>query len=185
MKHDSKGIILGILVLGTVLGFPGSSRPPVLTAHADISGEPGSNVSGEALFVQGGSGILPTVLVVVEVRGLQPGSVHGLHIHEVGTCEPDFKAAGGHFDPGPYGLSDPDANHPFHMGDLPNLVAGETGVAVLEHRTSRITLSPGPLSLFDEDGSALIVHKDRDEGTTGVSGGAGGGRLACGVIERE
>ena len=32
-----------------------------------------------------------------------------------------FTSAGGHFDPGPAGNTDPDANHPYHMGDLPNL----------------------------------------------------------------
>lgn len=165
----------------------GSARAlgPSYMAHATIEGSPGSGVSGEARFAQTGTGILPTVLIIVEVRGLQPGTVHGCHIHEVGTCEPDFKAAGGHFDPGPFGMSNPDANHPFHMGDLPNLVADANGVAVLEHRTSRITLSPGPLSLFDEDGSAIILHVDPDMGSTGASGGAGGGRLACGVIERD
>jgi Cu-Zn family superoxide dismutase len=82
-------------------------------------------------------------------------------------------------------MPNPDANHPFHMGDIPNLRANENGVAILEHRTSRITLSPGPLSIFDEDGSAIIVHVDPDLGTTGVAGGAGGARLACGVIEMD
>ena len=46
-----------------------------------------------------------------------------------------------------------------------------------------MSLSPGPLSLFDQDGSAIIVHVDEDQGTTGVKGGAGGGRLGCGVIQ--
>ncbi|MFQ5918013.1 MAG: superoxide dismutase family protein [Candidatus Binatia bacterium] len=178
MKSIMKLVIF--CLLGSVAG-----ESPLYTAHATIQGAAESGVSGEAVFIQTRTGILPTVLVMVEVEGLQPGSVHGCHIHETGTCEPDFKAAGGHLDPGPYGMSNPDANHPFHMGDLPNLVADESGVAVLEHRTSRITLSPGPLSLFDGNGSALIVHVDPDGGTTGMKGGAGGGRLACGVIEPE
>ncbi|MEE9167802.1 MAG: superoxide dismutase family protein [Candidatus Neomarinimicrobiota bacterium] len=170
-----------VCLLGSVkaLGLGDSS---LYVAHAAIHGAERSGVSGKATFIQTGTGILGTVLVVVEVKGLQPGSIHGCHIHETGTCDPDFKAAGGHFDPGPYGMSNPDANHPFHMGDLPNLVADGNGVAVLEHRTSRITLSPGPLSLFDKDGSAIIVHVNPDKGTTGATGGAGGGRLACGVI---
>ncbi|CAD5971720.1 Superoxide dismutase-like protein YojM [Planktothrix tepida] len=69
------------------------------------------------------------------------------------------------------------------MGDLPNLVADANGKAVLTYTTNRVSLSPGPLSLFDEDGSAFIVHVDEDKGTTGVKGGAGGGRLGCGVIQ--
>ncbi|MFQ6673162.1 MAG: superoxide dismutase family protein [Fidelibacterota bacterium] len=174
-----------VCLTGIVVGLTGQNDAGVYRAHADIQGSPGSGVSGEAIFVQEESGILPTVLVKVEIRGLVAGSVHGVHLHEMGTCEPDFKASGGHFDPGPYGMSNPDANHPFHMGDLPNLVADENGVAVLEYRTSRVTLSPGPLSLFDEDGSAVIVHVDPDRGTTGVKGGAGGARLACGIIETK
>ena len=185
MKQVTKKIMF--CLVGTAVAFGGGAdrNEGIYRAHADIRGEPGSGVSGEATFIQSGTGILPTVFVVVEVRGLEPGSVHGCHLHEVGTCEPDFSAAGGHFDPGPYGMSNPDANHPFHMGDLPNLVADESGVAVLEHRTSRITLSAGPLSLFDEDGSAIIVHTDPDRGTTGVKKGAGGGRLACGIIQMD
>ena len=39
------------------------------------------------------------------------------------------------------------------------------------------------LTVFDEDGSAIIVHVDPDLGTTGQKGGAGGARLACGIIK--
>ena len=98
--------------------------------------------------------------------------------------------AGGHFDPGPNGNSSPDANHPFHMGDVPNLVVNEFGVGLLSYRTSRVTLSPGPVSLFHVNegtnvtDSAVILHLNEDQGTTGVTGGSGGGRIACGVIER-
>ena len=55
--------------------------------------------------------------------------MHGVHLHAVGKCEPDFTAAGGHFDPGPAGNMDPDANHPFHMGDIPNLMSARTAAA--------------------------------------------------------
>ena len=68
-----------------------------------------------------------------EVKGLTPG-LHGVHLHAVGKCEPDFTAAGGHFDPGPAGNPDPDANHPFHMGDIPNLEANASGAGRAEGR---------------------------------------------------
>ncbi|MEB3882305.1 superoxide dismutase family protein [Lyngbya sp. CCY1209] len=154
-----------------------------VVATADITGGPDSDLGGTVTLVQTQTeGILPTVEVNAEVTGLPPNTRHGFHIHETGTCEPDFGAAGGHFDPGPFGQTNPDDNHPFHMGDLPNLEADADGKAVFSHRTSRITLTRGPLSLFDDDGSAFIVHIDEDRGTTGVQGGAGGGRLGCGVI---
>ena len=123
----------------------------------------------------------PTVEVRARITGLSPGA-HGFHIHEIGACASPFTGAGGHFDPGPFGNSNPDANHPFHIGDLPNLIAGKNGTGRLRHTTSRITLSPGPLSVFDGDGSAVIVHLNPDRGITGVAGASGGPRIACGVI---
>jgi Cu-Zn family superoxide dismutase len=130
----------------------------------------------------------PSVEVVARISGpvsaLAPGA-HGMHLHEIGKCEePGFTTAGGHFDPGPFGMSQPDANHPFHMGDLPNLIVGSRGSGFLRHTTSRITLSPGPLSVFDSDGTAVIVHLNPDRGTTGVPAGSGGPRIACGIVMR-
>ncbi|MEL7039230.1 MAG: superoxide dismutase family protein [Cyanobacteria bacterium J06592_8] len=157
-----------------------------IVAVAEIKGAPDSQVSGTVTLIENESSeILPTVEVQAEINGLPPNTKHGFHIHQTAKCEPDFGAAGGHFDPGPFGETNPDANHPFHMGDLPNLVADAEGKAVLTHRTSRVTLSSGPLNLFDEDGSAFIVHVDEDQGTTGLKGGAGGGRLGCGIIEKK
>jgi superoxide dismutase, Cu-Zn family len=127
-----------------------------------------------------------SVEVVAHVVGLPPGR-HGMHVHENGSCADTattaFGGAGGHFDPGPFGNSSPaDANHPFHMGDLPNLEANDAGVANLQYTTSRITLSPGPLSVFDANRSAVVIHTGEDLGLPGVTGAAGGGRIACGVI---
>ena len=124
--------------------------------------------------------------ITVNVTGLTPGA-HGIHFHEIGKCDaPEFTSAGGHFDPGPHGMTDPDVNHPYHMGDLPNLVADVNGRARLKATTTRATLSPGPLSLFDADGAAVIVHADPDQGTAGAekSGVSGGPRIACGVVRR-
>lgn len=58
------------------------------------------------------------------------------------------------------------------------------GVAIFEHVTSRVTIAPGPLSLFDANGSSVIVHANEDQGATGAPGGSGGPRIACGVIEQ-
>ena len=113
--------------------------------------------------------------------------MHGVHLHAVGKCEPDFTAAGGHFDPGPAANMDPDANHPFHMGDIPNLQVGADGKGTMKIVTSRVTLSDGPLSLFDADGSAIVIHGNPDQGITGEpkSGVSGGPRVACGVINHK
>jgi len=157
-----------------------------LRARAVIQGAPGSEIEGIVTFKERkGNFPEPGVEVKAHVTGLTPG-LHGFHIHEQARCDPPgFTTAGGHFDPGLSGNSNPDGNHPFHMGDLPNLVANKNWVARLKHQTSRITLSPGPLSIFDEDGSVVIVHQNPDQGITGApgSGVSGGPRIACGVIE--
>jgi len=179
-------------LLCAFMAFVAVGRSPataILKAKANISGPNG--VSGTAVFVQVGSGIIPTVQMLVTVTGLAPGSKHGFHIHENGSCTDTpgppvvpFGGAGGHFDPGPFGNSGPDINHPYHMGDVPNLVADSNGKAIMLHSTSRITLSPGLLSIFDANGSAVIVHLNDDQNMTGAvgSGLSGGPRIACGII---
>jgi superoxide dismutase, Cu-Zn family len=154
----------------------------VTQAHADIKGE---GITGRATFVERKQGTGKIVEITLTVSGLKPGQ-HGVHLHAVGKCEPDFTAAGGHFDPGPAGNTDPDANHPFHMGDIPNLEVGANGRGTMKAITSRVTLSDGPLSVFDEDGSAIIIHGNQDQMITGApkSGVSGGPRVACGVIQK-
>ncbi|MCY3621950.1 MAG: superoxide dismutase family protein [Gammaproteobacteria bacterium] len=139
---------------------------------------------------------------VVEVEigirnGLTEGK-HAVHIHETGACEP-CSAAKGHFDPGPNSNTSPDGNHPFHAGDLVNIdithmsdnVTQEDGTPLgsgrLQTLTTRITLSDGPLSIFDADGSAFIIHVDPDSYCPGgeEAGCAGGARAACGVIVKD
>jgi superoxide dismutase, Cu-Zn family len=162
---------------------PAASGAGIVRAHADIKGE---GITGTADFVESQQGTGKLVTITVSVSGLKAGA-HGVHLHAVGKCTPDFAAAGGHFDPGPAGNPDPDANHPFHMGDIPQLTAGATGKATMKAVTTRVTLSDGPLSLFDADGSAIIVHGNPDQGITGEprSGVSGGPRVACGVIEKK
>jgi len=185
------GFTVGVSVLGT------SPTGNVLRARANIAGEPGSGISGKITFTQAPADShspVTTVEIVAHVEGLTPG-LHGMHIHEIGECantiRPDgstfvFGATGGHFDPGPSGNSAADANHPFHMGDLPNLNIGANGRGAMKATTSRVTLSDGPLSLFDADGSAIIIHGNPDQGVTGEpkSGVSGGPRVACGVITK-
>jgi Cu-Zn family superoxide dismutase len=169
-------------------------QTPALHAKADIKGD---GISGTVELREvntesaGGHDMkymtgTKAVEVTVNVTGLKPGA-HGLHIHAVGKCEaPGFTTAGGHFDPGPASNMDPDANHPYHMGDLPNLVADQSGKATMKAVTNRVTLSDGPLSIFDADGTAIIIHGNPDQGTTGESksGVSGGPRVACGVVNK-
>lgn len=172
--------MLGIAVAAAQAEAQSQKAP--LTAHAVIKGE---GISGTAELTEVVEGTGKEVLVTVTMKGLEPG-LHGVHLHAVGKCEPDFLAAGGHFDPGPASNTDPDANHPFHMGDLPNLRVGDDGTGTLKARTTRVTLSDGPLTVFDADGTAIIIHGNPDQGITGPpkSGVSGGPRVACGVLQK-
>lgn len=154
-----------------------------MRAHAEIKGE---GITGKAEFVERKQGTGTVVEVTVTASGLKPG-LHGMHLHAVGKCEPPFTSAGGHFDPGPASNTDPDANHPFHLGDVPNLEAGSDGKATMKFVTTRVTLSPGPISVFDDDGTAIIIHENPDKGITGEpkSGVSGGPRVACGVLMKH
>ena len=170
-----------ITIASTSTGVPADEA--VHQAHADINGD---GVSGRLELAESKLGNGTEVTLNLGVKGLMPG-LHGVHFHAIGRCSPDFDAAGGHFDPGPAGNTDPDANHPFHMGDLPNLSVGANGEGAMKTRTNRVTLSAGPLSLFDADGSAVIIHRNPDQGTTGApkSGVSGGARVGCGVLIKD
>src|SRR3954467_15554569 len=188
MKHS-------VIILAAVLAASGTaaaqqktapkaaSGAGVVRAHADIKGE-GITGTAELRETRQGSGTIVTITITL--AGLKEG-MHGVHLHEVGKCEAPFTSAGGHFDPGPAGNPNPDANHPFHMGDIPQISAGTNGKATMKIATTRVTLSDGPLSLLDADGSAIIIHANPDQGITGAAGSgvSGGPRAACGVIEKK
>jgi Cu-Zn family superoxide dismutase len=189
MKKHPVIILAAAVALATATAVAQEAGPKkaagagIVRAHADIKGE---GITGTADFVETQQGTGKVVNLTVTVAGLKPG-MHGVHLHAVGKCTPDFAAAGGHFDPGPFGNPDPDANHPYHTGDIPQLSVGANGKATMKAVTTRVTLSDGPLSLFDADGSAIIVHGNPDQGITGEpkSGVSGGPRIACGVIGKK
>jgi Cu-Zn family superoxide dismutase len=122
------------------------------------------------------------VRVTVSVHGLKPGS-HGFHVHDVGACAgPDFKTAGGHFNPGgkKHGLESAEGHH---GGDLPNLVVGTDGTGQATATLGGVTLGEGKASLFHPGGTAVVIHADADDGKTDPSGNSGA-RIACGVVTK-
>ena len=182
MKSRLFAAAAAVALAGAVATAQGQQKGTV-AATADIKGK---GISGTATFTERMQGTGKIVEISVQLTGLTPGR-HGVHLHAVGKCEPDFTAAGGHFDPGPASNTDPDANHPFHMGDIPNIEAGADGKAVMKAMTTRVTLSEGPLSVFDQDGTAIIIHGNEDQMITGApkSGVSGGPRVACGVLTKK
>ena len=121
------------------------------------------------------------VLIVGDLSNLPPGT-HALHFHESGRCDSPFTSAGGHFNPTQrtHGFKSAGGHH---AGDLPNFSAGATGAAHIDIVSDDVSLGTAPGTLFDVDGSALIVHSGPDDYSTDPAGGSGN-RIACGIVAR-
>jgi Cu-Zn family superoxide dismutase len=160
----------GVLILALVI----AGKALAETAHAELRDEQGKKV-GAATLEETPHG----VLITLDLDGVPPGT-HAFHIHEVGKCEPGFKSAGGHFNP-------TDKKHGvlstagMHAGDLPNVNVPESGKLKVDVFATGVTLGKGDNSLFDADGSSLVIHAGPDDYKTDPAGDAGA-RLACGVV---
>ena len=168
---------LALFVAGLTLSGCATMQAGTPQATAELKNARGEAV-GTASFWEDASG----VRVVTQVRGI-PAGKHGTHLHAVGKCDPpDFTTAGGHYNPGgkKHGLKRSDGPH---AGDLPNLEVGADGTGRLKYVTTLVTLGPGPTTLFDADGTALVIHANPDDEATDPTGNSGG-RIACGVIVR-
>jgi len=88
--------------------------------------------------------------------------------------------AEGHFNPTmrEHGLRNPLGPH---VGDLPNLIIGADGTASATATVRGASLAASENSLFDQDGSALVVHAGPDDEVTDPAGNSGA-RIACGVL---
>src|SRR5215510_8756 len=145
--------------------------------HADIK-----NAEGKTIGTASVRNTKDGVLLTVTVRGL-PEGLHAVHVHSVGKCEgPAFTSAGPHFNPlnKQHGLEN--AAGP-HAGDLPDMYVEKSGAGRYEVLVDRITLGPGEMSIFDADGSAIVIHVTADDNVTDPTGDSGD-RIACGVIVR-
>ena len=172
---------LKLLILSPALAGCSSAiltRIPVASASATLTTANGTP-AGTVVLRQAAGGV---VTVDVNATGLTPGA-HGIHFHEVGQCEGAgaFATACAHYNPlnRQHGL---EAQGGPHAGDAPNLVAGPNGTATLSFTTDRITLTSGSISLFDPNGSSVVIHAAPDDQVSQPSGNSGG-RVACGVIQ--
>lgn len=146
------------------------------TATATLAPTAGSTAQGTVRFVQLADG---SVRVSVALTGV-PAGVHGFHVHENGDCGDNGNAAGGHFNPSatPHGAPH-DATR--HAGDFGNVTSTDGGRVDHEFTTNSITVESGTNSVV---GRAVILHANPDDLTTQPTGNAGG-RIACGVVQRQ
>jgi Cu-Zn family superoxide dismutase len=136
-------------------------------------------VVGTAQLWQESNGV---VHVDIASLALPPGT-HAIHFHEVGRCDGGstaFSTAGAHYNPAgrEHGLANPGGPH---AGDAPNIVTPAAGFGKVEFSTDRVRLAPGALTLFDSDGSSIVVHANPDDQVSQPAGNSGA-RIACGVL---
>ncbi|ADG80306.1 Superoxide dismutase [Cu-Zn] OS=Tsukamurella paurometabola (strain ATCC 8368 / DSM / CCUG 35730/ CIP 100753 / JCM 10117 / KCTC 9821 / NBRC 16120 / NCIMB 702349 / NCTC 13040) OX=521096 GN=Tpau_3728 PE=3 SV=1 [Tsukamurella paurometabola] len=179
---------------------PGEGGAPSAGAAEASLVKPDGTSAGKATFTEKDG----VVVIDVRVTGL-PAGFHGMHIHEVGKCEPNsvakngapgsatnFGSAGGHWQKA--GAT----GHPM-TGDLVSIYVNANG-------TGQTVTSTGAFTLADikknADGNALMIHEKADnfgnvpatkyanivpgqpvpDEQTLMTGDAGG-RIACGVIK--
>lgn len=135
---------------------------------------------GEATLTDTASGVIIGLSLREKPNGIPPGA-HAFHIHAVGKCEPPFKSAGEHYNPQKkqHGYLAKDGRH---AGDLPNIYVPENGPLTVDVFVPGVKLKEGNNRLIDEDGSALVIHAQKDDYRSAPSGNAGD-PIACGFIE--
>ena len=148
---------------------------PLVNASGAIIGE-----------IRGGDSDTGATLLVT-ARGLPPGP-HGIHIHDVGLCDPpDFKSAGPHWNPTgkKHGGQNPEGAH---SGDLQNVTVAEDGSLKAEIlvpgtylRNAGRDIQSGANPILDANGAAVVIHADPDDYKTDPSGNSGA-RIACAVL---
>lgn len=145
------------------------------TGSASIIGSDGASI-GTAALTGGPHGIM--VRVELTADSLTPGW-HGIHFHQIGDCSDVgvFKRSGGHMGliEGGHGLMNPVGPE---SGDIPNIYAHTDGSAGYEIFTNFATIA----DIFDEDGTAIVIHANEDDHVSQPIGGAGP-RVACGVLK--
>ena len=161
---------------GVFLALSALSSISLAKTKVELKDAQGKDVGSIVIWDQG-----PGVALQLNLHDLTPGE-HAVHFHQVPKCEgPDFKSAGGHFNPETkkHGFDSPEGHH---AGDIKNFTVGADGKAKAKLENSDVTLKDGPHSLLTS-GAAVVVHAKADDYKTDPAGNSGD-RIACGVITK-
>lgn len=175
---------LCLLAAASASAIAGCKHAPlnrIAVGYSTISG-PAGQLLGTAELWQDPDNI---VHVRLQLHDLTPGE-HGIHFHAVAKCEGSgatpFATAGAHYNPigRQHGLLNSAGPH---AGDAPNITVGADGRVDAGFTTDRATLTDGSTTLFDADGSSIVIHAVADDQVTQPAGNSGA-RVACGVLRR-
>jgi Cu-Zn family superoxide dismutase len=207
-KLTAFGALIALLLLVLMISAVSPAAPPTTSENTDATPTARTrdgadaratlkNVDGNVVGVVRFYALRGSrVEVEAEVNNVKPADqFHGFHVHTTGKCDPTtevpFSSAGGHFNPD-------GTVHGQHAGDFPVLLVKSGGRAEAKFETDRFKLS----QLFDEDGSAVIIHGGMDNyaniperyhshpedvfGPDQVTKDTGdaGARFACGVVRK-
>jgi superoxide dismutase, Cu-Zn family len=165
------------LLPAVLLANPTLGQDSSHSARADFINSQNEKI-GTAVLMQTPDG----VKIDVDIARLAAGT-HAFHVHAVGKCDiPDFKSAGGHFNPAGKQHGKDNPNGP-HAGDMLNFEVGADGTAKFSVVNATVSLGEGASSLFHEGGTALVIHEKADDYKSDPAGNAGN-RIACGVIKK-
>ncbi len=155
-----------------------SAAPGAGSLAAELKTPDGKSVATATFDFTGG---YVTVTVKTVAPGILSPGLHGMHVHEIGKCEPNsvaptggppgnFLSAGGHYQaPGHTGKPE--------SGDLTSLEVRSDGSAYLVTTTDAFTRD----DLLAGNKTALMLHGTEDSSMPGMAG-TSADRVACGVI---
>ncbi len=152
---------------------PAPAAKPVTVKLADAKGK----AIGTATLTSVDNG----VSIALDLHDLAAGD-HAIHVHQTAKCDgPDFKSAGGHFNPDNkhHGMDNKEGPH---AGDMPNFKTNAKGGVKATVVAPNVSLTAGDAhSVFTGGGTALVIHAKADDMKSDPAGNAGD-RIACGTI---